>query len=189
MCESSLGLTLKWREYGKLRFALKSCVFLEWPKLVQTWQFDWVFDTVIYDYRKGGVIQVVGVPFPLKINQNSRRANLWPVNGRTWSYSVLIYLFLTFSFGEQWKVRLCQTAIFFQNLESAEYTNKKYEKPTLHSLIADHMRKMSFKLTLQRVRFEKHCFALVVLNILHCQRMSDSSLGMFYRDSSRAQRF
>ena len=52
-----------------------------------------------------------------------------------------------------------------KNLSSAEFTNNKREKPTLHSLTANHVFEMSFKLKFQCVRFEKkHCFALVVLN-------------------------
>ena len=52
-----------------------------------------------------------------------------------------------------------------KSLESAEFTNKKHEKPTLQSLIANHVLKVSLKLKLQCVCFEKeHCFALVVLN-------------------------
>ena len=45
------------------------------------------------------------------------------------------------------------------------HTYKKHRKPTLHSLIANHVLEMSGKLKFQCVRFEnKHCFALVVLN-------------------------
>ena len=52
-----------------------------------------------------------------------------------------------------------------KNLESAEFTNKKHGKPTLHSLIANHVLEMSVKLKFQCVRFEKkHCFALLVFN-------------------------
>ena len=54
--------------------------------------------------------------------------------------------------------------ILHKNLESAEFTDKKHGKPTLHSLIAHHVLRMSVKLKFQRVHFEKkHCFALVVL--------------------------
>ena len=52
-----------------------------------------------------------------------------------------------------------------ENLESAEFTNKKHGKPTLHSLIVSYVLEMPVKLKFQCVRFEKkHCFALAVLN-------------------------
>ena len=41
-----------------------------------------------------------------------------------------------FVVGEIWKIRLFLTVIWYKNLESAEVTNKKHEKPTLHSMIA-----------------------------------------------------
>ena len=64
------------------------------------------------------------------------------------------------------KIRLCQTVILHKNLKNAEFTNKKHKKPTLHSLIANHVLEMSVKLKLQCIRFKKrHCFALVVLNL------------------------
>ena len=51
-----------------------------------------------------------------------------------------------------------------KNLESAEFTNKKHEKPTLQSLMAYHVLKVSVKVKFQCACFEKeHCFALVVL--------------------------
>ena len=74
-------------------------------------------------------------------------------------------LFFMFVVGEIRKIRLCQTVIFAKDHESAEFTNKKHGKPTLHSLIARHVLEMSIKLKFQCERFEnKHCFALVVLN-------------------------
>ena len=55
--------------------------------------------------------------------------------------------------------------ILYKNLESAEFTNKKYGKPTLDSLVANHVLEMSVKLKFQCVRFEKkHCF-LLFLNL------------------------
>ena len=39
----------------------------------------------------------------------------------------------------------------FKNLESSEFTNKKYRKTTIHSLIANHVLKMSVKLKFQCV--------------------------------------
>ena len=46
-----------------------------------------------------------------------------------------------------------------------EFTNMKHRKPTLYSLIANHVLEMSARLKFQCVLFEKkHCFALVVLN-------------------------
>ena len=44
-------------------------------------------------------------------------------------------------------------------------TDKIHGKPAMHSLITNHVLKMSVKLTFQCVRRKKkHCFALVVLN-------------------------
>ena len=58
-----------------------------------------------------------------------------------------------------------EQSFLHKNLESAEITNKKYGKPTLHSPIANHVLEMSIKLKFQCVCFEKrHCFALLVLN-------------------------
>ena len=52
-----------------------------------------------------------------------------------------------------------------KNLVSVEFTDKNHGKPTLHSLIAQHVLEMSVKLIFQYERFEKkHCFALMVLN-------------------------
>ena len=48
--------------------------------------------------------------------------------------------------------------------ESAELTNKKKGKPTLHSLIANHVLEMSVKLKVHCVHFNRHRFALVILN-------------------------
>ena len=71
-----------------------------------------------------------------------------------------------FVVGEIRKIRICQTVIFAKkNLVSVEFTNKNHGKPTLHSLIAQHVLEMSVKLIFQYERFEKkHCFALMVLN-------------------------
>ena len=65
------------------------------------------------------------------------------------------------------KKQACKTVILHKNLESAEFTNKKHGKPTLHSLlyIANHVLQMSAKLKFQCVHVKKkNCFALVVLN-------------------------
>ena len=52
-----------------------------------------------------------------------------------------------------------------KNLESAEFTYNKHGKPTLHSLIANHVLKVSVKLKFKCVRFrKKHWFALVALS-------------------------
>ena len=76
----------------------------------------------------------------------------------------MIYFFM-FVVGEILKIRLCQTVIFARTHESAEFTNKKQGKPTLHSLIAKHVLEMSIKLKFQCEHFEKkQRFALVVLN-------------------------
>ena len=54
-----------------------------------------------------------------------------------------------------------------KNLESAEFTNKKQNTASLHSLIAKHVLGLSNFSQFQCIRFEKkHCFALVVLNWL-----------------------
>ena len=45
-----------------------------------------------------------------------------------------------------------------KNLESAEFTNKKHGKPTLHSMIANHVLEVSVKLESQCVRFEEALF-------------------------------
>ena len=42
-----------------------------------------------------------------------------------------------------------------KNLESVEFVNKKHGKPTLHSLIANHVVEMSVKLKFRFVRFQK----------------------------------
>ena len=74
----------------------------------------------------------------------------------------LIFMFLV---GEIRKIRLWQRVIFAKNHESAEFTNKKHGKRTLHSLAAKHVLEMSIKLKFQCERFEKkQCLALVVLN-------------------------
>ena len=58
-----------------------------------------------------------------------------------------------------------QTVILHENLESAEFSNRKGQKPTLHLWIANHMLEMSTKLKFQCVRFRKEAlFSLVVLN-------------------------
>ena len=76
-------------------------------------------------------------------------------------FTNMIYFFM-FIVPQIWKIKLCQTVILHGNLESAEFTNKKHGKPTLHSLIANHVLEISVKLEFQCVRFEKkHCFALV----------------------------
>ena len=52
-----------------------------------------------------------------------------------------------------------------KNLARAEFTNNKHGKPTLHSLIVNHVLEMSVKLKFHCVCFEKkRCFALVGLN-------------------------
>ena len=61
-------------------------------------------------------------------------------------YDHILSKYNLFSFAvvrEIQKIRLCQTVIFAKkNLESSELTNKKHEKPTLHSLIADSVLEM-----------------------------------------------
>ena len=77
----------------------------------------------------------------------------------------LIY-FLCLYLEKYEKSGFTEQSILHKNLESAELTNKKHGKPTLHSLIANHVLQMSVKLKFQCVRFERnHCFALVVLNM------------------------
>ena len=74
-------------------------------------------------------------------------------------------LFFMFVVGEIRKIRLFLTVSFAKNLESAELTNNKNGKPTLHSPIADHVLEMSFKLTFLYEHFEKkQSLALMVLN-------------------------
>ena len=52
-----------------------------------------------------------------------------------------------------------------KNVEYAEFDNNEHWKPTLHSLIGNHVLEMAVKLKFQCARLEKkHCFALVVLN-------------------------
>ena len=52
-----------------------------------------------------------------------------------------------------------------KNHGSAEFTNKKHGKPTLHSLIAKHVLEISIKLKFQCEHSEKkQRFALMVLN-------------------------
>ena len=56
-------------------------------------------------------------------------------------------LFAMFEVGKIRKIRLYQAVIFAKkNPESAEFTNKKHGKPTLHFLIAKHVLEMSMKL-------------------------------------------
>ena len=63
------------------------------------------------------------------------------------------------------KLGFIKQSFLHKNLESAEFTNKKHENPTLQSLIANHVLEVSVKLKFQCVHFEKaHCFVLVVLN-------------------------
>ena len=58
-----------------------------------------------------------------------------------------------------------QALFLHKNLKNAEFTSKKHRKPTLHSLITNHVFEISVKLKFQCVRSEKkHYFALVVLN-------------------------
>ena len=58
-----------------------------------------------------------------------------------------------------------EQSFLHKNLDNAEFTNKKHEKPTLHSVTANHVLEMSVKLKFQCIPFEKkRCFALVVLN-------------------------
>ena len=58
-------------------------------------------------------------------------------------------VFFKFEVGEIRKIRLWHTVIFVKNNESAECTNNKHRKPTLHSLIAKHVLEMSIKLKFQ----------------------------------------
>ena len=60
-----------------------------------------------------------------------------------------------FVVGEIRNIRLFQTVISAKNFESANFVNKKHEKPTLLSLIAKHVLEMSVKLKFQCERFEK----------------------------------
>ena len=61
---------------------------------------------------------------------------------------------------------LCKTVILHKILESAEFTNNKHGKPTLHSLIANHVLEMSVKLNFRCIGLKKkHCFGLVALNL------------------------
>ena len=65
------------------------------------------------------------------------------------------------------KLGSAKQSFLHKNLESAEFTNKKHGKPTLHAyaLIANHVLEVFGKLKFQCVRYEKkHCLALVVLN-------------------------
>ena len=74
-------------------------------------------------------------------------------------------LVLTFPVEEIRKIKLYETAILHKNLESSEFTYNKNGKPTLHSLIADHVFERSAKLKFKCGSFKKrHCFAQVVLN-------------------------
>ena len=55
--------------------------------------------------------------------------------------------------------------ILHKNLESVKFTYNKKGKPTLHSLIANHVLEMYVRLKFKYVRIKKkYCFALVVLN-------------------------
>ena len=64
------------------------------------------------------------------------------------------------------KDQALQNSHLHKNLESTECSNKKHEKPTLHSLIANHVLEMSIKLKFQCVCLKKkHRFALVALNM------------------------
>ena len=74
-------------------------------------------------------------------------------------------LFLMFVVGQILKIGFTKQSFLHKNLVSAEFTNKEHGKPTLHSLIANHVLEMSVKLTFQCACFEKkHCFALVVFS-------------------------
>ena len=46
---------------------------------------------------------------------------------------------------------LANSQIFYEDLESAEFTSKKHGKPTLHSLIGNYVLEMSVKLKVQYV--------------------------------------
>ena len=80
-------------------------------------------------------------------------------------FSPNVIYFWCFQLEKYEKFGFIKQSFLHKNIESAEFTNKKNEKPTLHSLIANHVLEVSVKLKFQLVRFEKeHCFGLVVLN-------------------------
>ena len=87
---------------------------------------------------------------------------------RTYVYPIRLYkqLVLLCMTGHPVKpIGFTKESFLRDNLESAEFTNKKHGKPTLHSLITNHVLEMSVKLKFECVHFEtKHCFALVVLD-------------------------
>ena len=86
------------------------------------------------------------------------------VNRRTIFCPNIIYL-LCLYLKKSEKSGLTKQSFLHKNLECAKFTSRKYVKPTLHSLIANHVLEMSVKLKFQCVRFEKkHRFALVVSN-------------------------
>ena len=57
--------------------------------------------------------------------------------------------------GKYEKSGLAKQSFLHKNLESAEFINNKHRKPTLHSLIANHVLEMPVKLKFQCVHFEK----------------------------------
>ena len=77
-----------------------------------------------------------------------------------------------------------QKVILHKKLENAKLTNKKHGKPTLHSLMANHVLEMSVKPKFQCSRFKtKHCFALAVLKqfrICFCQGLF-TRCGLYHR--------
>ena len=71
--------------------------------------------------------------------------------------------FLCLYFQKYQKPGFTKQSFLHKNLESAEFTDKKHRKPTLHSLIANHVLEMSVKPRFRCVRVEKkHCFVLVI---------------------------
>ena len=81
-------------------------------------------------------------------------------------------IFCMFVVGEINKKTGFAKQLFLQkkNHESAEFTNKKHGKPTLHSLIAKHALEMSIKLRFQCERFEK-IYDILLLTPVHTMRL------------------
>ena len=74
-------------------------------------------------------------------------------------------LFSMFVVGENEKLGFVKKSFLHKSLEVPNLLTKKYGKPTLYSLIANHVLEMSVKLKLQLqcVGFEKKHSALMVL--------------------------
>ena len=104
--------------------------------------------------------------------------------------------FLTFPVGEIWKIGLCKTVTLRKNLQNAEFTYIKHGKPTLHSLIANHVLEMFVKLGFNCIRLKRNtvllwwfwtCFPFVFIKA--CSHDATCILGFFCTVMSKPKKW